>query len=190
LSENLRKLHSIYDSAKNKESKHSVRISLKINEIERRIVNIRKDYLHKVSKFIVKLAIDGDMSSIIIDDISSNNIVKGRNKWINKSIYNNAFSILKFNIKYNTEIANKSYNKNINVVLADPSYSSQICPVCLNHKKKSLDEREHICEKCGIRIDRDLSSAILMDKVNSSRQLPTGVDQIRTFDKVFEDLIL
>jgi putative transposase len=109
---------------------------------------------------------------------------------INKSIYNNAFGILKFNIKYNTEIANKSYNKNINVVLADPSYSSQICPVCLNHKKKSLDEREHICEKCGIRIDRDLSSAILMDKVNSSRQLPTGVDQIRTFDKVFEDLIL
>jgi len=39
---------------------------------------------------------------------------------------------------------------------------SQTCPSCNNQKKKTLSERVHNCEKCGVILDRDTASAKVM----------------------------
>jgi len=39
---------------------------------------------------------------------------------------------------------------------------SQTCPNCGHQKKKTLAEREHYCQKCGYRCDRDVASAMVM----------------------------
>ena len=46
------------------------------------------------------------------------------------------------------------------LVAVDPRYSSQICPECGAHKKKTLRERVHSCEECGCEIDRDRAAAM------------------------------
>ncbi|MDJ0616410.1 MAG: transposase [Calothrix sp. MO_192.B10] len=39
---------------------------------------------------------------------------------------------------------------------------SQTCPNCGHQKKKTLAQREHHCEKCGYRCDRDVAAAMVM----------------------------
>jgi transposase len=43
---------------------------------------------------------------------------------------------------------------------------SQRCPGCDSIKKKALSENEHVCEECGLKLPRDLASAILAYCVN------------------------
>ena len=191
LSLQLRKLKAIYNTkGRDLNSNHSIRMKEKIEYIERRIVNIRKDFLHKISKFIIKYAIDNDIKKIFVDNISSDSLARSsKGKWIRKQVYNNSFSTLKFYLQYKTCLANKSKTV-VSTILVDPAFSSQFCPLCLTHHKKELSDRIHICEECLLEIDRDIASAILMDKVNRSRFFETGtVDKSWVFDSTFEALV-
>lgn len=38
---------------------------------------------------------------------------------------------------------------------------TQTCPSCYYQAKKTLDERVHVCQKCGYKEDRDVASAIV-----------------------------
>jgi putative transposase len=51
------------------------------------------------------------------------------------------------------------------VVKVDPWGTSQYCSDCLNKVSKSLSDRWHLCPQCGLMLDRDLNSAILIQKV-------------------------
>ena len=42
--------------------------------------------------------------------------------------------------------------------------STQLCPVCGDKHKLSLDERVYVCPKCGYKMDRDVKSAICIEK--------------------------
>jgi putative transposase len=51
------------------------------------------------------------------------------------------------------------------VIVVDPYCTSQFCYNCLTFVPKELKDREHICPKCNIRIDRDLNSAKLIKRI-------------------------
>jgi putative transposase len=51
------------------------------------------------------------------------------------------------------------------VIVVDPTNTSQFCYNCLTFVPKELKDREHICPKCNVRIDRDLNSAKLIKRI-------------------------
>jgi putative transposase len=51
------------------------------------------------------------------------------------------------------------------VIVVDPTNTSQFCYNCLTFVPKELKDREHICPKCNVRIDRDLNSAKLIRRI-------------------------
>ena len=51
------------------------------------------------------------------------------------------------------------------VVKVDPYGTSQHCSSCLNKVPKSLSDRWHSCSNCGLELDRDINSAILIKKL-------------------------
>ena len=51
------------------------------------------------------------------------------------------------------------------VIKVNPRGTSQHCSNCLNEVPKILSERWHSCDTCGLEMDRDANSAILIKKV-------------------------
>ena len=53
----------------------------------------------------------------------------------------------------------------LKVVKVDPKGTSQHCSACLNRVPKDLSDRWNCCYHCGVMLDRDVNSAILIQKV-------------------------
>lgn len=51
------------------------------------------------------------------------------------------------------------------VIKVNPRGTSQHCSNCLNKVPKTLSDRWHSCDACGLELDRDTNSAILIKKV-------------------------
>jgi putative transposase len=51
------------------------------------------------------------------------------------------------------------------VVKVNPAGTSQHCANCLNRVPKELKDRWHSCPECGVQMQRDLNSALLIQKV-------------------------
>ena len=43
--------------------------------------------------------------------------------------------------------------------VVDSRFTSQECPGCWVRRKKSLADRIHMCESCGLKMDRDHAAA-------------------------------
>ena len=51
------------------------------------------------------------------------------------------------------------------VVKVNPKGTSQYCSNCLNRVSKELSDRWHSCSHCGVELQRDVNSGILIQKV-------------------------
>ncbi len=59
----------------------------------------------------------------------------------------------------------KAERAGLKVVKVNPKGTSQHCSICLNGVPKTLSDRWHSCSKCGLEVDRDTNSAVLIKKV-------------------------
>ncbi len=59
----------------------------------------------------------------------------------------------------------KAERAGLKVVKVNPKGTSQHCSICLNAVPKTLEDRWHSCPKCGLEVDRDTNSAVLIKKV-------------------------
>jgi len=134
-------------SRKNKRSKNRIRARLKVAKIHNKILNQRMDFLHKTSKKIVD-----NYGFIVVEKLQINNMVK--NHYLAKSITDASFNNFKQMLCYKAESAGAEF------VEVDPRGTSQICSRCGKEVKKSLVVRIHKCPYCGLKIDRDLNSAV------------------------------
>lgn len=70
----------------------------------------------------------------------------------------------------------------IRVIKVNPKGTSQHCSRCLNRVTKTLSERWHSCNSCGLSIDRDHNSAILIKKLavgsRQNKKLPSLTDLV------------
>ena len=59
----------------------------------------------------------------------------------------------------------KAERAGMNVIKVNPKGTSQHCSICLNAVPKALKDRWHSCPSCGLEVDRDTNSAVLIKKV-------------------------
>src|SRR5205823_2230787 len=78
---------------------------------------------------------------------------------LNKSISDAAWSEFR---KILTQKAESAARVVVNV---NPAYTSQDCSGCGYRAKKTLSERWYLCPRCGLSLDRDTNSAVLILKI-------------------------
>lgn len=118
-----------------------------INNKEQRIM---KDIDHKLSHDIVAAAVEHNVKSIKLEQISNIRSATRTSRKNNHSLHNWSFYRLSKYIEYKAKIAG------IEVLYVNPAYTSQTCPVC--GKRHHAKDRKYTCE-CGLQIHRDLVGA-------------------------------
>lgn len=121
----------------------------RVAEVHRRVANIRKDAIHKMTTAITKQA-----SIIVVEDLNVSGLLK--NRCLARALSDASLS------EIHRQLAYKSKWNGVEFIKADRFYpSSKLCSGC-GVKKDSmpLSERMYCCEACGLEIDRDLNAAI------------------------------
>lgn len=111
-----------------------------------KVSNIRADFLHKLSRKIVK-----SFSFIAVEDLQIKNMVK--NHALAKSISDASWSCFMQMLEY------KAVTSGSNFVKVNPRDTSKTCSKCGNIQEMPLAIREFLCLKCGFACHRDLNSA-------------------------------
>ena len=137
-------------SRKVKGSANYRKAKINLARFHEKIVNIRKDFLHKLSTSLVKA-----YDIICIENLNISGLMK--NHKLAKSFQDVSISEFIRQLEYKA----RWYGKTISKV--DRFYSSsQLCSKCgyKNSEVKNLSIREWICPECGTYHDRDVNSAI------------------------------
>ena len=128
-----------------KKSNRRKKVKLQLTKAHLAVKNARRTFLHQWSRALV------DKYDLIChEDLKIVNMVKSN---MAKSIYDAGWATLFNFIAYKAEGAGKY------VRVVDPRFTSQECPGCGVRKTKSLSDRIHSCEFCGLEIDRDHAAA-------------------------------
>ena len=123
---------------------------LKLARFHEKVVNIRRDFIHKLSSKLVKT-----YDIICIENLNINGLMK--NQRLAKSFQDVSLHEFIRQLEYKAEWYGKTISK------VDRFYSSsQLCSNCgfKNKDVKNLNIREWVCPKCGVHHDRDVNSAI------------------------------
>lgn len=136
-------------SRKIKGSKNYLKAKVKLAKFYEHITNYRKDYLHKISIFLVK-----NYDIICAETLQIKNMLKNRK--LAKAIQDVSWYEFCRQLEYKCLWYDKKFVR-INTYFA----SSQICSNCgfKNSNVKNLDVREWTCSKCGEHHDRDINAA-------------------------------
>ena len=130
-------------------SRNWKRATIQIARLHRKIANIRKDALHKLTTYLAK-----NHSEIVVEDLNVSGMLA--NHKLAKAISDMGFYELKRQLSYKCELYGAKLTE------ADRWFpSSKTCSNC-GHKKEmlSLSERVFDCPDCGFSLDRDLNAAI------------------------------
>lgn len=122
---------------------------LKVAKIHEKIVNQRKDYLHKVSTRIIR-----ENQIICIEDLKVSNLIK------NHKLVGAISEVSWYEFRRLLEYKASWYGRTISVI--DKTYpSSQLCNVCgyRNKDVKNLGLRKWECPECGTLHDRDINAS-------------------------------
>ena len=134
---------------KEKRSNNYYKQKKKIALCHGKIINTRKDYLHKVSHEIIS-----ENQVIVSENLQIKNMVK--NHHLAKSISDVSWYGLARQLEYKAAWNGRQYIK------IDTFYaSSQLCSACgyKNIATKDLSVREWTCPVCGAKHDRDINAA-------------------------------
>ena len=149
-------------STKTRGSRQYKRVKKQIGKAHSRLLNSRKDFIHKATtKYI-----DNVLSTpeLVIGDIGVADMVNKDNKKSRKglrvSFYNAALGEAKRQLAY------KGQKKGHTVTFVDEKFTSKACSCC-GHTKDDLklSERTYTCNECQTHILRDGNSAVNMKLV-------------------------
>ena len=130
-------------------TKNIIKFEKQIQQVHRRLANIRNNYLHKTTTSIVKTK----PYRVVIEDLNVKGMMK--NKHLSDAIRKQGFYEFKRQLEYKCKFIG------IELVVADRFYpSSKTCSQCGKVKKDlKLSDRIYKCD-CGFTIDRDLNASI------------------------------
>ena len=170
---------------KKKGSNRWKKLTVVHRKLARKNANKNKDFQHKVSKVIVEKCLSKSIGTLIVGDIQTKKLPKGKRstKGLNKSTQNQGTLS-----RFKTFLEYKSRSVGIDFHLVDESYTSQIN--CLTGNKSlssELSVREVELEP-GLIVDRDLNSATNIAKRHMGRwfaQTENFVDFLQGFQKMY-----
>ena len=127
-----------------------IKLEDQIKLLHRKLSNIRNNHIHQATSKIIKL----NPYRIIMEDLNIVGMMK--NKHLSKAIAEQGFYEFIRQIKYKCEF------NGIEFIQVDRWYpSSKTCSCCGNVKQDlKLKDREYVCDKCGLVIDRDKNASI------------------------------
>lgn len=131
-------------SKKVKFSKNWIKQKKKINKLHGKLVDIRNDFLHKLSTNIIK-----NHDTIFVEDLNISGMLK--NHKLSKSISNASWSEFIRQLEYKSEWNGKNV---IKIGRFDPS--SKLCSCGYLNNELKMSDRNWICSKCKINNDRDI----------------------------------
>lgn len=134
-------------------TKNIIKLEKQIQQVHRRLANIRNNYLHKTTTSIVKTK----PYRVVIEDLNVKGMMK--NKHLSDAIRKQCFYEFKRQLEYKCKF------RGIELVVADRFYpSSNTCSQCGEIKKDlKLKDRVYKCS-CGLHIDRDLNASINLSR--------------------------
>ena len=129
---------------------------LQIARLHRKIANIRKDTLHKLTTLLAK-----NHGTVVIEDLNVSGMMA--NHKLAASIADMSFFEFRRQLTYKCELSGSK------LVVVDRWFpSSKTCSNCGTKKQTlTLNERVFECGHCGFTIDRDLNAAINLSKAVS-----------------------
>ena len=131
------------------ESSNYQKQKLKVARLHEKIVNQRRDFLHKLSTNLIK-----NHDVICVEDLASRNLMK--NHHLARAIGDVSWYEFVRQLHYKADW----YGKKI-VTISRWFPSSQLCSSCgVNSGKKPLSIREWTCENCGTHHDRDINASL------------------------------
>ncbi len=134
-------------SKKTRESSNKNKQRSRLARIHQKVANQRRDFEHKVSRTYVD-----KYDTIFVEDLSITNMMK--NHKLAKSIANISWNSFFQKLEYKAESAGILFRK------VRPHGTSQGCSRCGRMVKKSLAQRTHSCDSCGLVMDRDHNAAV------------------------------
>lgn len=119
------------------------------NRVHRRIANLRRDAIHKLTTGLAR-----EYGTIVIEDLNVAGMV--RNRHLARAISDAGFGAIRRQLTYKTQWSGGT------LIVADRWYpSSKTCSGCGAVKAKlSLSERTYTCTTCGLSLDRDENAAL------------------------------
>ena len=134
-------------SRKRKGSRNRNKAVIRFARYSEHIARIRQDCLHKLSYNLTH-----SYSLIAYEDLEIPNMMKNRRyaKSISESSWGNFTQMLQY----------KAESAGCVAVAVNPQYTTMTCSNCRNVQKVSISQRTFICEKCGMRKDRDINASI------------------------------
>lgn len=146
-----RKASRLYIQHKGRDkSKNLIKLEKEISKQHKRITNIQIDNIHKITKSII----DYNPEFIALEDLNVKGMMK--NKCLSRVLNECKF----YEVRRQFEYKGRFYGVDIKIV--DRWYpSSKTCSCCGNIKKDlKLNDRQYVCQECGLSIDRDLNASI------------------------------
>ena len=150
-------------SHKKKGSQNRKKSKLKVAKVYEMIANQRTDFLHKESRKLANLH-----SYIAIEKLNVQNMLK--NRYLAKSISDASWRQFLQMLAYKVEETGSK------LMEVDARGTSQYC-ICGNRVEKTLAVRVHQCNACGLTMDRDIMSAMVI-KYIALHKLPQEVREV------------
>lgn len=116
-----------------------------LQRVHTHIRNRRSDFHHKTSRQIVN-----NFGLVVVEDLNVKGLASGM---LSGPVLDAAWSSFVHKLSYKAECAGRKLMK------VDPRGTSQRC-VCGIPVPKTLSQRWHSCESCGLSVGRDLASAL------------------------------
>jgi putative transposase len=131
-----------------KGSKRREKAKLSLQKEWQYLNNESSDFAHKLSNKLV----NSGYTSFAVEDLKIQNMVKNHN--LAASIYHASWN------KFIQLLSYKAESAGLKVIKVDPRNTTKQCSGCGNIQDMPLSERIYICNRCGLRIDRQLNASI------------------------------
>ncbi len=133
---------------RNKGSKRRQKAKLHLQEEWKGITNQSNDFMHKLSDKLVH----GGFTSFAAEALYIDNMVK--NHRLAQSIQNASWN------RFINMLSYKAESAGMKVIKVDARNTSKECSNCGNIMDMPLSIREYNCNRCGMRLDRDINASI------------------------------
>jgi len=155
-------------SRKKKGGKNGNKQRIKVARVYEKIINIRKDFLHKLT---YQLTHENQIRSIIIEDLHINSML--RNHRLAKAIADCNWSKFVELLTYKCDWYGVSLLK---IGRFEPS--SKLCSECgIINDELTLSDRKWICPNCGSKLDRDLNASINIKRFGLNPKIRQGLSE-------------